>query len=77
MPLIDLIQKSSDRCVLSDFPQSFEKLGQGYGFVLYSTVLKNLDVNGKVLQIIGIHDRGYILIGNVTIQAFFCLYNNI
>jgi len=66
VPLIDFIKKTATP-IISDLPQSFEKLGQGYGFILYSTVLKNLDVNGKVLQIIGIHDRGYILIGNVII----------
>lgn len=64
-PLIDVIQNISNKCIKSDHPQSFEKLQQGYGFILYSTVLKDLDVHGKVLKIVGIHDRGYVLIGKV------------
>ena len=57
----------SSSCIKSESPQSFERLGQGYGFILYSTVLKNLDVHGKILTIPGIHDRGYISIGNTPI----------
>ena len=68
-PLIDVIHNMSSpsQCISTDKPQSFEQLGQGYGFILYQTKLKNLDVYGKKLSIIGIHDRGYILIGKTPI----------
>lgn len=62
-PLIEAVQNMSNKCVKSDYPQSFEKLGQGYGFILYSTVLTNLDVHGKKLIIPGVHDRAWISIG--------------
>lgn len=66
--MIDVIHSSSspDHCISTDKPESFEKLGQGYGFILYQTKLKNLNVDGKKLSIIGIHDRGYISIGKVS-----------
>jgi len=44
---------------------SFEKLGQGYGFILYRTILDDANVNGKNISIEGIHDRAYIQIGEV------------
>lgn len=66
-PLIEAIKNMSTVCIESETPQSFEKLGQGYGFILYSTKLKNLDVHGKTLSIPGIHDRGYISIGDTPI----------
>ena len=50
----------------SQYPLSFEALGQGYGFILYSTTLSNPNVYGKVLSIPGIRDRGYVQIGSVS-----------
>lgn len=37
---------------------------KGYGFVLYSTVLDDPNIDGKILSIPGIRDRGYIQIGS-------------
>ena len=38
---------------------------KGLGFVSYSTVLDDPNVNGKVLSISGIGDRAYVKIGYV------------
>lgn len=62
--LVDAIKKLSVTWKMNETPLTFEKLGQGYGFIMYSTTLKDLNVNGKNLSISGIRDRGYILIGN-------------
>ena len=75
--MIEVIQNTSNNCIKSDHPESFEKLQQGDGFILYSTVLKgDLNVNGKLLKIVGIHDRGYILIGKVNILLDFVHIKN-
>jgi hypothetical protein len=47
------------------YPLSFEALGQGYGFIMYTTTLDNPNVDGMVLSIPGIRDRGYVQIGSV------------
>ena len=63
--LIKSIQKLSDSCVQTELPESFEKLGQGYGFILYSTILRDSDLTKANLSIPGIRDRGYVVVGNV------------
>lgn len=52
------------------YPLSFEALGQGYGFIMYTTTLDNPNVDGMVLSIPGIRDRGYVQIGSVRIFLF-------
>ena len=69
--MIDAIQNLSEKCIESKSPESFEKLGQGYGFILYSTVLPSSLVNGMNLSIPGIRDRGYVSIGKVPIGILY------
>jgi len=66
-PLIDTIVRNSDRCIKSTYPKTFEELGQGYGFILYTTTLSNPNVFGKVLSVPGIRDRGYVQIGPASV----------
>lgn len=63
-PLKDVIQNLSENCIKTEFPESFEKLGQGYGFIMYSTVLEDANVHGKKLSIPGTRDRAYVMIGS-------------
>jgi len=63
--LIDSILALSDSCIKTELPESFEKLGQGYGIILYSTTLKDIDLTKANLSIPGIRDRGYVVVGNV------------
>lgn len=69
--LIDVITDMSDTCVTSNQPQTFEALGQGYGFVLYSTTLDDVDVFNKVLSVPGIRDRGYVQIGSASVGVVY------
>jgi hypothetical protein len=39
---------------------------KGYGFVMYAVTLDSFEVDGKVLRIPGIRDRGYVQIGDVN-----------
>lgn len=75
MPLVDAILDFSEKCVSSADPLSFEKLGQGYGFILYTTTLDDPNVDGKLLTIPGIRDRGYVQIGpvNAVLNSFYYL----
>ena len=85
----------SDKCVNSEKPLSFERLGQvrynfwdlkdksyyyyyyfktkGYGFILYSTILDDADIDQKVLSIPGIRDRAYIQTGSVSLGVLYRL----
>ncbi len=65
--LVESIQTLSNSCIHTKKPESFEKLGQGYGFILYSTLLNGADLKNANLSVPGIRDRGYVLIGNVLI----------
>ncbi|CAF0759614.1 unnamed protein product [Brachionus calyciflorus] len=62
--LVEAISELSDRCINTEKPETFEKLGQGYGFIMYKTVLDDPNVDGKTLTIKGIRDRGYVQIGS-------------
>jgi hypothetical protein len=53
----------------------FKKL-QGYGFVMYATTLDAFEVDGKVLSIPGIRDRGYVQIGDVSIKILLFFLNH-
>ena len=46
----------------SRWPQTFEALGQRSGFVLYQTTIKDHFTDPALLEIKGLHDRGYIYI---------------
>jgi hypothetical protein len=63
--LVDAILDLSSKCINSTYPLTFEQLGQGYGFILYKTTLDDPNVDGKILSIEGIRDRGYVQIGDV------------
>jgi beta-galactosidase len=67
LPLIDAIREFSDKCVNSFHPLSFEKLGQGYGFISYSTILDDPNVDGQILSIDGLRDRAYVQIGAASL----------
>jgi beta-galactosidase len=69
--LIDAITQFSGECFNLNYPSTFEMLGQGYGFIMYSTQLDTLDVDNKVLSIPGIRDRGYIQIGNRSVGVLY------
>ena len=57
----------SDTCIATHKPLAFEQLGQGYGFILYTTKLKDVDVHGRLLSIPNLHDRAYIQIGSRSV----------
>lgn len=46
----------------STLPLTFEQLGQGSGFVLYQTTIKQLFTDPAKLEITGVHDRAYIFL---------------
>jgi hypothetical protein len=71
--LISVVNELSDTCVETEVPHSFEELGQGYGFILYMTKLKDLDINGKILSIPNLHDRAYVQVGSRSVGV---LYRN-
>ncbi len=39
---------------------------QNQAFVVYSTVLNDPEVQGKVLDLTGVHDYAYVLLGEVN-----------
>ena len=71
IPLVDAIVEMSDQCVNTLNPLTFEKLGQGYGFVLYIKKLDDLNVDGKLLSIPKLHDRAYIQIGSASVGVLY------
>ena len=61
MRLTDAVLKYSSHCQSDAYPLSFERLGQGYGFLLYMTQLEvTSDLFGTVLSMPGVRDRAYI-----------------
>jgi hypothetical protein len=72
---VDAILELSSKCVDSKYPLTFEQLGQGHGFILYKTTLDDPNVDGKILSIEGIRDRGYVQIGDVSRKHLFILFN--
>jgi hypothetical protein len=71
VPLVDAIMQISNQVIKSLNPQSFEKMGQGHGFVLYKTKLDNVDVHEKILSIPNLHDRAYVQIGDTPIGVLY------
>ena len=45
-------------------------INKGYGFVMYTTYLDDPNVDGKLLSVPGIRDRGYVQIGSVSLLVF-------
>ena len=62
--------------VKAPFPKTFEYLGQDSGLVLYETIIPNLVPDPSVLEIKGIHDRGYVFV-NGQRQGILSRMNNI
>ncbi|XP_013783507.1 beta-galactosidase-like isoform X1 [Limulus polyphemus] len=48
--------------VYSKYPKTFEELSQAYGFMVYSTVVTFITTDPAVLNVPGLHDRGYIFV---------------
>ncbi|CAF0778296.1 unnamed protein product [Rotaria sordida] len=65
--LLSYIKTHSSYCTTSMYPKRFEELGQNQAFVVYSTILNNPEVQGKVLDLSGIRDRAYVLLGEKSI----------
>lgn len=61
---MDAVSEMSHSCVNNLDPLSFERLGQGYGFIMYKKKLSDPNVHGKWLYIPKLHDRAYIQIGS-------------
>lgn len=49
----------------SQLPLSFEQMGQENGFVLYQTSIPKLFPDPAKLEIIGLHDRGYVFVNKM------------
>ena len=61
----DVIRSTSNSRVQTNFPLTFEAFGQDSGLVLYETTVKFLTPDPTKLEILGIHDRGYIYINGI------------
>ena len=61
----DVIRSTSNSRVQTNFPLTFEAFGQDSGLVLYETTVKFLTPDPTKLEILGIHDRGYIFINGI------------
>ena len=44
------------------YPKTFEELGQNQGFVLYQTTVQDTFSDPAKLEIVGLHDRGYVFV---------------
>ncbi|GAB6026786.1 hypothetical protein CHUAL_013282 [Chamberlinius hualienensis] len=53
--------------VLSQWPLSFEELGQAYGYVLYETIIHTNFMQPSFLVISNISDRGYVFVDQVYV----------
>ncbi len=47
---------------------------QNQAFVVYSTVLNDPEVQGKVLDLSGVHDYAYVLLGEVNYFIYGLLF---
>ncbi len=48
--------------VSSLYPLSFEEMGQAEGFVIYESMIKDNFNDPAKLEVLGIHDRGYVFV---------------
>ncbi|RNA22068.1 Beta-galactosidase [Brachionus plicatilis] len=71
VPLLEAINDLSYKCVDTQKLNTFENLGQGYGFVMYRTTLDDPNVDGKILSVKGIRDRGYVMIGSTLVGVVY------
>jgi hypothetical protein len=72
-PLLDqrIRQELGSQPVRSQFPLTFEELGQRYGFVLYETMLARPVSDPALFSIPGISDRAIVLLDDVSFENLF------
>ena len=59
-------------------PKTMESVGQNYGFLLYRTQIPQKFANTDVeLEILGLRDRGIILVGQVRELFLFTICDNL
>ena len=59
-------------------PKTMESVGQNYGFLLYRTQIPQKFANTNVeLEILGLRDRGIILVGQVRELFLFTICENL
>ena len=59
-------------------PKTMESVGQNYGFLLYRTQIPQKFANTNVeLEILGLRDRGIILVGQVKELFLFTICENL
>jgi hypothetical protein len=70
-PLLDqnIRQKLGKGPLRSQFPLTFEEIGQRYGFVLYETTLAWPVSDPALFSIPGIGDRGIVLLDDVSFKS--------
>lgn len=60
--LISTLTQIQETCVSSTYPLTFEQINHGFGYVLYTHVLKSA---GSLLATHYIKDYGYVFVNNV------------
>lgn len=64
-PLSDSVtQYGIPETIFSKYPKTFEEISQAYGFVNYSTLINFVPSSPAILNVPGLHDRGYIFVNN-------------
>ncbi|XP_023235780.1 beta-galactosidase-like isoform X2 [Centruroides sculpturatus] len=64
-PLLNsIIYLGTSSSIYSKYPKTFEEISQKSGFVSYSTLIKIIPTDPILLNVPGLHDRGYIFIDN-------------
>ena len=59
-------------------PKTMESVGQNYGFLLYRTQIPQKFANTNIeLEILGLRDRGIILVGQVGELSLFTICENL
>jgi hypothetical protein len=74
-PLLDqrIRQELGKEPVRSQFPLTFEQLGQRYGFMLYETTLAHSAPDPAVFSIPNLSDRAIVLLDDVSSESIFCI----
>lgn len=67
--LLSYIKTNSPYCETAVNLKAFEELGQNQAFVVYSTILDDPEVQGKVLDLSGVHDYAFVLLGEKAIGS--------
>lgn len=59
-PLFPNLESIAEKKVFSKATKTMDELSQGYGFILYETLLKHTDDGGRLLRIENLHDRATV-----------------